>query len=487
MSTNGYTISKTSFLKFEQCKKAFFLYKNHPYLRDKISIDKQLTFKRGHDVGSFAQQLFPGGIDVSKEVKGADAAATLTKQLIDNKSPVIYEATFIYNGVLIMVDILHLSNGRYQAYEVKSSVKISETYLKDAYLQYYVLKQTLMQFDDLFLVTLNPGYILETTINPKQLFRKRSVKIKAEENIAYFNHQIHAAHALLEQNAIPNIAIGTHCFRPYTCDFFGTCWKNIIQPNSIFNLPLINKTKLVEWYDAGIRNIEDLHDPLIEKPDLIKIKQAFINNETIIDKKRIVRFLSQIKEPAGSMDMEIWNPAIPQIEGTKPFEQVPFLVCFYNGKTNTHFFSGYEKDSRKQFAEALIQLSQHYASIIVYDKTMEFFAIESLARLYPDLKNELSVLNAKLVDVFELFSDLVYYSPEFKTNFSLKAVSAVLLDDIHYSRINSGLEAMNYYENYRSCESAMEKELFKNELINYCSTDTTATLKLIDFFRKLIA
>src|SRR5690348_16217020 len=64
MNKPGYSISKTSFLKLEQCQKAFFLYKNHPYLRDKVSAEKQLTFKRGHDVGFFAQQLFPGGTDV---------------------------------------------------------------------------------------------------------------------------------------------------------------------------------------------------------------------------------------------------------------------------------------------------------------------------------------------------------------------------------------------------------------------------------------
>lgn len=45
--------------------KAFFLYKNHPYLRDSLSKEKQLIFKRGTDVGIFAQQLFPGGIDVT--------------------------------------------------------------------------------------------------------------------------------------------------------------------------------------------------------------------------------------------------------------------------------------------------------------------------------------------------------------------------------------------------------------------------------------
>src|SRR6478609_9637459 len=108
MSTTLHNISKTSFLKFEQCHKAFFLYKNHPYLRDKLSIDKRLTFKRGHDVGYFAQQLFAGGIDVSKEAKGSAQGIELTQKLIDSKEPVIYEDTFSFNGVLIMADILCL-------------------------------------------------------------------------------------------------------------------------------------------------------------------------------------------------------------------------------------------------------------------------------------------------------------------------------------------------------------------------------------------
>jgi hypothetical protein len=143
MSNSVNLISKTAFLKFEQCHKAFYFYKKHPYLRDKISIDKQLTFKRGHQVGDLAQTLFPGGIDVSKNSKNSAEGLALTTTLVEKKTPVIYEATFAYNDALIMVDILCLDNEKYTAYEVKSSFKISEVYLKDACLQYYVLKNAL--------------------------------------------------------------------------------------------------------------------------------------------------------------------------------------------------------------------------------------------------------------------------------------------------------------------------------------------------------
>ena len=40
-----YTISKSSFMKFEQCEKAFFLNKYHSNLKDKLSLEKQLTFR----------------------------------------------------------------------------------------------------------------------------------------------------------------------------------------------------------------------------------------------------------------------------------------------------------------------------------------------------------------------------------------------------------------------------------------------------------
>lgn len=486
MNSTGYSISKTSFLKFEQCSKAFFLYKNHPYLRDKLSKDKQLTFKRGHDVGFFAQQLFPGGRDVSKETKSSSQAAALTLTLIQERLPVIYEATFLFNGVLIMADILCLENGKYTAYEVKSSIKISETYLKDAYLQYYVLKNSLAEFDDLYLVTLNSDYIMDTEIEAKKLFKKRSVKVKAEENFPYFDHKIKEAHLILEQNNIPNIGIGKQCFRPYQCDFFGNCWKETISEKSIFNMPFLDKGLLFEWFHTGTKNIEQLSDQLLEKDLLIRVRNSFLDQKAIVHKENILRFLSTIKQPVAAMDMEIWSPAIPQLKGTKPFEQIPFLVCVFDGEKSSSFFTENANDQRVAFAHQLIELTKNYATILVYDKTMEINAINNLLHLVPELKPEMEVLKAKMKDVFDVFLNLDYYHPGFKSNFSLKVVSSTLLPEISYSGIVSGLEAMNYYEQFRLADNELEKERIKAELISYCNTDSLATLKIVDFLQSLI-
>ena len=481
MSNSVNLISKTAFLKFEQCHKAFYFYKKHPYLRDKISIDKQLTFKRGHQVGDLAQTLFPGGIDVSKNSKSSAEGLALTATLVENKTPVIYEATFAYNDALIMVDILCLDNEKYTAYEVKSSFKISEVYLKDACLQYYVLKNALTNLEDLFLVTLNQDYVFENEIEPKKLFKKRSVKTESEKNLPYFENQLFNAQLTLEQNKIPNIAIGKHCFKPYQCDYFSNCWKDTINENSIFNLPLLDKEKLFEWYNSGIRTIDQIGSEHDAKAIIYKIKQAYFDNKAIVDKEKITSFLSKIQSPMTAMDMEMWGPAIPQINGTKPFEQLPYLVCFFDGKKHSNVFLEYAKDDRRLFAELLLENTKGFESILVYDGTMEKMVINGLIKLFADLKPDLEHLKTKFIDVFDIFLEFSYYHPAFKTNFSLKTVAGVLLEDINYSKITSGLEAMAYFDQQRLETNLTEKGIIKQELINYCQTDTLATYQLVDF------
>src|SRR5690606_28546474 len=107
-------------------------------------------------------------------------------------------------------------------------------YLRDVCLQYYVLKQALPQFQDLFLVTLNPEFEKKGEVNPRQLFRKRSVKEKAELNWNYFEDRVQRAHQVLDENRIPNVPVGPHCFRPYQCDYFSVCWKEELSNDSIF-------------------------------------------------------------------------------------------------------------------------------------------------------------------------------------------------------------------------------------------------------------
>lgn len=474
-------------MKFEQCPKAFFMYKNFPFLKDKLSVDKQLTFKRGHEVGALAQQLFPGGIDVSNSCSNAQAALAYTKELIAQNQEVIYEAAFMHQGFLIYVDILVHINGEYIAYEVKSSLKVSETYLKDAYLQYYVLKHVLKGFQDMFLVTLNGDYRLEGEIEPKKLFKKRGVRVKAEENLAYFAHRLQEANELLDENKIPNTPVGLHCFRPYSCDFFGTCWKDRMHDDSIFHLPMIDKNTLFEWYEMGYKNLTQLDAGMFEKSHQKNIWQAFLEKRPIVNRDSIAVFVGGVKNSMVAMDMEIWNPAIPQLQGSKPFEQIPFLVCTYDGEKQENYFATGTEQGALEFAEALIKLTENYKSVLVYDKTMEISTIEMLIKKVPAQKTPLERLCNKIHDIFEVFLGLHFYDPAFKNNFSLKTTAGVLLgEQIGYAQISSGLEAMAYYNQFLHSEEGEEKEKLKQALIQYCDADSKATFELFGYLKSIV-
>jgi hypothetical protein len=479
-------ISKTSFLKFDQCPKAFFLYKKFNHLKDPVSKEKQLTFNRGHAVGFAAQQLFPGGIDVSKETSNMREATALTAELVAKKQPVIYEATFVFNTVLVMVDILRLGESGWEAYEVKSSLKINDTYIKDACLQYYVLKNVLPGLDDFFLVNMNGDYVLAEHLNYKELFKKRSIKKDGEKNLGFFHDQVDKMSLVLERNSIPDIAIGKHCFSPYPCDFMGACWKGLDSEKSVFNIGKINKEQLFNWYGKGITTVDKITPGEdLEEDTRIQV-QSIQQQKEYINVKAVKLFLSGIKSKHCFLDMEIWSPAIPFYKGTSPFEQIPFLFSLCYEVNSEPVFSGYlkpiEYDAREEFMWELIKATQRFDQVIVFDKNLEIHIIEQLIVLFPQLKKVGQALKSKIVDISGIVNHFQYYHPKFKGNFSLKAVSE-LFGTSEYSKqdISSGLIAMNAYQSLLHEENPIIAETVKQQLIDYCNLDTLTCLNFFNY------
>jgi hypothetical protein len=135
-----YKLSKSTFIRGLQCEKSLYLHKHFYRLKDPVPAEQKAKFDQGNIIGLLAQQLFPGGVDASPNdyYKIAEAVET-TKKLIDNNESTIYEATFCFNGILAALDILVKDDDGWKAYEVKSSTKVTETYLKDAAIQYYTI------------------------------------------------------------------------------------------------------------------------------------------------------------------------------------------------------------------------------------------------------------------------------------------------------------------------------------------------------------
>jgi hypothetical protein len=205
-----------------------YLNKNRPYLRDKISPEQLAKFKRGHQVGEVAQLLFPGGINLKPKSPALYQKAVMqTNQTIESgQYDIIYEAGFMFDRLLIFLDILIRENNAWYAYEVKSSRKISETFLLDAAFQYYVISNSGIRLADFSIIYASEELDYENITNEiplEGLFITESVLDKILPMQKDVAEQVVRQKTTLQLTKSPEISTGPHCFNPYPCDFYGHC------------------------------------------------------------------------------------------------------------------------------------------------------------------------------------------------------------------------------------------------------------------------
>ncbi len=222
-------LSKSTFIRGNQCLKSLYLNKKRPFLRDRLSPEQRAKFQRGHKIGELAQQLFPGGIDMKpKSPSQYQKRVMEVRHLIDIETHnTIYEASFQFNQLLAILDILVKADNEWTAYEVKSSLGISDTYILDSAFQYYVITNSGLKLQDFFLVHINPDYTFEGQPELDKLFVKVSVLDEVLKLQDYITEQSEKAKATLKLEKSPPIDVGPHCTSPYPCDFIGHCWKKV--------------------------------------------------------------------------------------------------------------------------------------------------------------------------------------------------------------------------------------------------------------------
>ena len=222
-------LSKSTFIRGSQCLKSLYLHNKRPFLRDKLSPEQLAKFRRGTKIGIIAQQLFPGGINL-KPGNYRQYAKKLeqTQELVNSgENNVLYEAGFQYDRLLVFIDVLVKENGQRTAYEVKSSIKVSKTFLLDAAFQYYVITNSGTPLNDFFIVYINKDFSNTGNISLEDLFIKQSVLKEVLELQDYVKDLVEKEKEILDYKKSPEIEPGPHCTSPYPCDFIGHCWKKV--------------------------------------------------------------------------------------------------------------------------------------------------------------------------------------------------------------------------------------------------------------------
>jgi len=162
-------LSKSLYTRAIQCPKSLWLKKQKPEVLTPPDASAQAVFETGNAVGELACQLFPDGKEVPF-TRDYDEMMATTKQWLDEGVQNIYEATFSYDGILVMVDILHIDEEGVSIYEVKSSTSVKDIYLHDVSIQYYVLSNLGFHVKSAHVVHIDNTYVRGDALEIEKLF-----------------------------------------------------------------------------------------------------------------------------------------------------------------------------------------------------------------------------------------------------------------------------------------------------------------------------
>ena len=171
--SNRSGLSKSLLLKGLQCPKALWLAKNPPAFEFPPQPEREARYRAGTEVGLLAQQLFPGGVEVPFAGLSVAEQVTRTRELIAGGAAVIYEASFVFDGIFVKVDILVRDGAAWEIFEVKMATAVKEVNLDDVAIQYYVLTRSGLAVSRSFLVHIDNSYLRRGALEVQQPLRRR--------------------------------------------------------------------------------------------------------------------------------------------------------------------------------------------------------------------------------------------------------------------------------------------------------------------------
>ena len=477
-------LSKSLIIKGLQCPKALWLAKNPPDFDFPPRPDLQTKFQFGTDVGILAQQLFPGGIEVPFEGLSFPAQLAWTKELIDNGTQVIYEASFSFSAIFVKVDILVRDGAGWQIHEVKMGTAVRPVNLDDVAVQQYVLNGCGLPISRSFLVHINNSYVRHGALDVNKLFASVDISDKVVARQQSIPEIVSEFRQAMREEISPGIDIGPHCTDPYECDYIPYCWRYVPE-NSIFDLRG-NGIKTFDYYNRGVMKLEDL--PLDDlNPAQRQQTEATLNQEDSLNPQGVKEFLNTLWYPLCHLDFETFNTPIPKFDDTRPYQQVPFQFSLHiqqrAGDEPQHFefLASSDGDPRRELIEQLLALIPENACILTYNQAFEKGVLRNLTELFPDLAEAIKIRLANVRDLMVPFRRRDVYRWQMRGSYSIKEVLPAMVPDLSYAalEIADGMAAMQAYHDMCALEPGEEFDKLRQSMLDYCRMDTLAMVRIL--------
>lgn len=444
---------------------------------------RRLARKR-HLVGHYIGQVHPHVRSVLEKTRKVIEAGTV---------PVLFEATFTHENVLVRVDILErLARGGWRLCEVKSTGDVKEVHLQDVAIQLWVLRGAGLDVREAEVITLNRDYVFDGTgLDPNALFKRHSVTDKTEALQEIVSTRVKEMLSVLNRSTAPDIAPGAHCFTPYECPYYAHCTRNFVRPDhSIGELPFLHGSRRAQLEEAGIEEIRDIPHEFPLTSLQAAVREA-VRRQRAVVRDGVSPMLAELTPPIHYLSLQTFTSAIPRFAGTRPFEAIPFQFSIHTAHRDaslgsTHYLHEHNGNPRTEIADRLIEAVGTEGSICTYSHS-ERTTLNALAAALPEHTEELTAITERLFDMLPVVRDS-YYHPEFRGSFSMDSVLPVLVPGMDFGdlEIRDRMTATAQYVQALRSTSQSERQQIFTSLRGYCHRNTLAMVRLRNALLKVM-
>lgn len=500
-------LSKSKLISARQCAKRLWLEVHRPDLRE-VSGATAASFVAGNDVGSVAREIYdPGSLGAVLDVRDLGMAGLLarTRELLPQRRP-IFEAGFSIgdasNGALSLADVLlpDADGMGWRMVEVKSSTSVKPYHVEDAAIQFHIATQAGLRITSSSVAFVDSTWVYPGGADRKGLLVEADVTAQVLSAVPQIPQWIDTAHKVIASVSEPDVEMGGHCSDPFDCSFRTHCDGQVVAKNGpvqfpVHWLPDIRSNALKEHIASpAVRSMVDVPDELLNERQL-RVKQHTLSQTVYFDQESAARELATHPLPALFLDFETIAFAVPRWAGTRPYQQIPFQYSLHRldaeGElTHSGFLDLSGDDPSHELAKALVEQCDGEGPIFAYNAGFEGARSRELAERFPEQRERLLKLAARLVDLLPIAREN-YYHPIQQGSWSIKKVLPAIAPDLDYGQlegVRDGGQAQQAFLQAIAIEtSTQQAQVLREQLWAYCRLDTFAMVRLWSALRALPA
>ncbi|MFK7741293.1 MAG: DUF2779 domain-containing protein [Planctomycetota bacterium] len=368
---NSPNLDKHLFEAGLQCHKRLWLDYHEPK-KTKPSAARAEMSRVGDELRALARTAFPMAVTVDEA--DTAAAAAKTQELLANNTPVIFDATFVADGVEACCDILVAhKDDAVDLFEIKAGTKVKHRYVNDLALQAIVLAGCGKKLQRAYLLHIQSKFEHKEGEDypPMELLRSADVTPKVQKQMPNVERRLQQLKLAIGDEGSLELPMGTFCRNPFPCPHVDRCSKEAPEL-PLHRLPELTRQQEIEFHKEGIEELLAV-DPETKGLSLRQRRTIECHQQ----KQRIVEpfveaELRACEQPLHFVAMASATEALPRLDRQHPWQMTPYAWAVHtvheDGRVEEVSFAQVGKeDPRGPFARSLARHVEAGGTILCWN------------------------------------------------------------------------------------------------------------------------